>query len=101
MNKMTAQEILAAIEAADISVDEFAYGDFESPEGVGEYDEVDEYGGEDCGSEWYSVKFFKDHNVYIRTDGYYQSYDGATFDDYGQEVFPTEVTKIEYLPKQK
>jgi hypothetical protein len=47
--------------------------------GLGEYEEVDQYGGEGKGDTWYSVKYFKQHDVYIRVDGYYQSYDGVDF----------------------
>lgn len=90
---MTAKEIIEEIEKQEISVDEFAYGDFHSPEGVGEWVEVDSYGGEGKGNEWYSIKFFKDHNVYIRTDGFYSSYHGTDFvDGYGEEVKPVEKT---------
>lgn len=65
--------------------------------GIGEVEEVAQYGGEDMGSTWYSVKYFKDHDVYIRIDGHYTSYNGAEFyDGYGREVFPQEKTIIEY-----
>lgn len=59
--------------------------------GLGEIKEADSYGGEDCGAEWYKVWYFKDHDLYIRIDGYYQSYNGAEFNDgYGREVKKTE-----------
>lgn len=59
--------------------------------GLGEIVEVYKYGGEDCGSTWYSVKYFVDHDVYIRTDGYYSSYNGTDFEDgYGDEVKKVE-----------
>ena len=65
--------------------------------GLGEVEEVDQYGGEGQGETWYSVKYFKDHDVYIRTDGYYQSYNGTDFEEgYGQEVRPIEKTIIVY-----
>lgn len=63
--------------------------------GLGEVEEVSQYGGEDMGTTWYSVKYFKDHDVYIRIDGYYTSYNGADFyDGYGREVVPTEKTVV-------
>lgn len=69
---------------------------------VGPHKEVDSYGGEDQGSEWYTVKHFTDHDVYIRVDGYYSSYNGTDFDGQElQEVFPTEVKRIEFLPLRK
>ena len=59
--------------------------------GLGEVDEVVQYGGQNQGSTWYSVKYFKDHDVYIRTDGYYQSYHGTEFyDGHGRVVIPQE-----------
>lgn len=89
--KLTAQEVIGLIEKAGISIDEFAYGDFESPEGVGEFEEVEQHGGEDEGSEWYSVKYFKDHDIYIKTEGYYTSYNGTDFESgYGNEVKPVK-----------
>lgn len=61
--------------------------------GLGIVVEVDQYGGEDQGSTWYSVKHFVDHDVYIRTDGYYQSYNGTDFHDgYGSVVTPQKKT---------
>ena len=94
---MTAQEILQVIEENDISVSDFAYGEFDSPEGVGEWEEVDQYGGEGQGDTWYSVKYFKDHNVYIKTDGFYSSYNGTEFDEgYGREVFSKQKTITVY-----
>lgn len=89
---MTVQEILAEVERQDISVDSFGYSDFSNPlENVGEWDEIEQVGGEGEGEVWYSVKYFKDHNVYIRTDGFYSSYNGTDFDNgYGEEVKPVE-----------
>ena len=57
--------------------------------GIGDWEEVDQYGGEGRGETWYSIKYFKDHDIYIRTDGWYASYHGTEFDDgYGKEVKP-------------
>ena len=87
---MTAKEIIEEVERQEISVDSFGYSDFESPlENVGEWEEIEQVGGEGEGETWYSVKFFKDHDVYIRTDGFYSSYNGTDFDEgYGDEVRP-------------
>lgn len=61
--------------------------------GLGEWEEIEQYGGEDQGSTWYSIKHFVDHDVYIKTDGYYQSYNGTEFEEgYGYEVFPKQKT---------
>lgn len=55
--------------------------------------EVEQYGGEGQGDNWYSVKYFPDHDVYIRVDGFYQS-------DYGTDFYEgwgccSEVKKIQ------
>ena len=61
--------------------------------GLGRVEEIDQYGGEGQGSKWYSVKHFVDHDVYIKTKGYYQSYSGTEFyDGYGHEVKPQTKT---------
>lgn len=65
--------------------------------GLGKIEEVDQYGGEGQGSTWYSIKYFEDHDVYIKTSGYYSSYHGTDFDyGYGEEVRPTEKTITVY-----
>lgn len=117
MNKLTAKEILEIIEK-NYSESRFARNDWtelregsellltEEEEalpyseqekvilqklGLGEVEEVDQYGGEGQGDTWYSVKHFKDHDVYIRIDGYYSSYNGTDFEEgYGREVKPKE-----------
>jgi len=65
-----------------------------SPKSVlGEWTEIEQYGGEDQGSTWFSIKHFVDHGVYIKTDGYYASHHGTDFDDgYGEEVKPVQKT---------
>lgn len=95
---MTVKEIIEKLEENDISVSAFAYCDFDSKElGLGEFKEVEQKGGEDEGSEWYSIKYFKDHDVYIMTQGYYQSHYGTDFDyGYGEEVKPKEKIVIVY-----
>lgn len=97
MNKKTSKEILDIIRA-NMSVQEFAYEEY-SPEdlGLGEVKVVDKYGGPDKGSTWYKVQYFVEHDVYIRTDGWYSSYDGTYFDEgYGSVVKPVEKTIIVY-----
>lgn len=58
---------------------EFAYADGDDVTDVGKFKEVEQHGGEDEGSDWYSVKFFPDHDVYIKVSGYYSSYNGTDF----------------------
>lgn len=62
--------------------------------GVGEWEKVAQHGGEGQGDEWYSIKYFKDHNVYLKCDGYYQSYNGTEFYDGWNDVY-------EVKPEQK
>lgn len=59
--------------------------------GLGRVVEVERYDGE--GDTWYSIKHFVDHDVYIKTKGYYQSHHGTEFDHgYGHEVRPQQQT---------
>jgi hypothetical protein len=60
---------------------------------------VDHYGGEGEGEKYYTVwKFSRDkEEIYFKFNGYYQSYNGARFDDYFQ-VEPKEVKVIQYEP---
>lgn len=93
---MTAKEILTKIEEAGISASDFGYGDFHLEE-LGDWQEIDQVGGEGEGDYWHSVKYFKDHDVYIKTIGFYTSYHGTDFHEgYGEEVKPTKKTVIVY-----
>ena len=95
-NKMTYKEIIQILRENINRVSEFAYEDYDKEELekiLGEFDEINQYGGEGKGDEWYSVKYFKDHDVYIRVDGWYSSYNGVDFDagwDCCKEVRPIE-----------
>lgn len=67
--------------------------------GLGEMNVVASYGGEGKGEDWWKVFHFVDHDVYIRIDGYYQSYDGVNFYDGWdccKEVKPVEKTITVY-----
>jgi hypothetical protein len=57
------------------------------------FEEVDRYGGEDEGSEYWSVYSFTDgmQVVFIKFDGWYASYDGSTYEEF-YEVQPVEKT---------
>lgn len=61
------------------------------------FESVESYGGEDQGSTYYTIwKFERDGEfAYFQFDGYYASYNGADFNEVF-EVFPREVTKIEF-----
>lgn len=59
--------------------------------GLGRVELVDSYGGEGQGETWYAVWHFVNHDVYIRIDGHYTSYNGVDFyQGYGREVRPVE-----------
>jgi len=96
MEKLTAEQILEVV-ADKLNVEEFGYGDFNFDLlGLGGIKVVDEYGGEGQGDDYWTVYHFVDHDVYIRVEGWYSSYNGAEFDNYGFEVRPEPVMKIEY-----
>ncbi len=92
---MTAQEIKAVLEEK-LTIEDFAFEDFDWEElGLGEIKEVEQRGGEGQGDEWYIVYYFPDHDIYLKVDGYYQSYNGTEFYDGWDdcyEVKPQEKT---------
>lgn len=97
---MRYDEILEVLKSNISRVSHFAMEDY-TPEdlGLGPVDEVYQKGGEGQGDHWESVKYFKDHDVYIKVIGYYSSYNGVDF--YGDwdcclEVMPKEKTIIVY-----
>lgn len=65
--------------------------------GLGQMIEVHQEGGSGRGEIWYSVKYFPSHDVYIKIEGWYSSYEGTNFDyGYGSEVFPRKKEIIVY-----
>lgn len=97
--KMNFSELKIALERHYVSVDSFAHEIYEKEvPGVGKFDLVDEHGGEDEGSNWYNIRYFPDHDIYVKVQGYYQSYNGTSFDDWGDvtEVRPVEKTITVY-----
>lgn len=83
-------------------VSEFAYHDPKKPEllteEIGEMVEVDQHGGEGEGEDWWSVKHFPKHNIYVKVSGFYQSYNGTDFDGWEdcKEVKPQTKTITVY-----
>lgn len=61
------------------------------------FDHEENYGGEDMGSEYWSVYSFTDGKdaVYVKFDGYYQSFNGSEYKGF-YFVKPTPVQKIEW-----
>ena len=96
---MNYQEILEEVKKQCSDVSEFAHegldGDKVYPEakyGTEEYSlyknpilgivkQVANHGGEGKGEDWWVIYHFIDHNVYIKVNGYYQSYNGTEFYD--------------------
>ena len=99
---MNFKEIIDTFKNQNISVSEFAYDDFDNNpmlEFVGECKEVNHHGGEGQGEDWYSVKYFPKHDIYIKVSGFYSSYDGVEFyDGWGscKEVKPIDRTVTFY-----
>lgn len=60
---------------------------------------LEEYGGEDCGSEYYAVIKFStsEETVIIKFDGWYASYHGADYLNH-YEVKPVDTTVTMYKP---
>lgn len=79
MEKLTGKQIIEKLKEI-IDVSEFAYNDYDVDKlGLGKIEEVEQYGGEGQGDTWYSVKYFPDHDVYLKVNGWYQSYSGTDF----------------------
>jgi hypothetical protein len=107
MEKLTAEQIHAILKSKikDVEDVENNYNGtyFEDVNRVkidelGKVITIDEYGGEGQGDTWYKVYFFKDHNVYLKLDGFYNSYEGVMFDGWSSlfEVAPVERTITVY-----
>ena len=105
MEKLNFQQILEIVKQKldpdndGSGVEEFAYEDYDHEElGLGEIEEVEQEGGMDEGSNWTSVKHFKDHDVYICVSGFYSSGNGTDFDGWFDctEVRPTQKTITVY-----
>lgn len=78
---MNYQEILETLKQKIKTVDDFAMQDFKVKDlGLGPIKLIDEKGGEGEGEEWYAVFHFKAHDIYIKVNGYYTSYDGTEFE---------------------
>lgn len=56
------------------------YEDSKIVEALGKIEEVEYFGGEGMGDSVYIVNHFVDHDIYIRVDGYYSSYEGSDWD---------------------
>lgn len=57
------------------------------PKEVGNYELIEQKGGEGQGEEYYIVIYLTDHNFYVKADGYYSSYSGVDWESV-YEVIP-------------
>lgn len=84
---MTAQEIISKIN--EFGVYDFANGYCKTNE-MGKFTLLARRGGTDQGSEWWRVFYFEDHDIYIKAEGCYTSYEGV----YDLEVFEVEPEEV-------
>lgn len=92
-SKLSYNEIKAILIEKIESESSFAWEDYDKESlGLGEIEEVHQEGGEGEGDHWESVKYFKDHDVYIKATGHYQSHNGTDF--YGWESTLSEVRPV-------
>ena len=103
--KKTYSEIIQVLDENIPCLSNFVHEDFDYKlieSLVGKWQEIWVSGGCDKGSDWVTVYYFKDHDVYIQVSGYYTSYNGVEFNrntftgDDVKEVRPKEVIKVIY-----
>jgi len=104
--KLTYKKIISILKKELKDVSQFAYSDFDSnidklKKELGPFEDIDSHGGEGEGSDWWVVKYFKDHDIYIKVSGYYTSYSGTDFEGWDDcsQVFPKKKTIIVYEAK--
>lgn len=66
---------------------------------LGSFEVVDEHGGENEGSDYYAIYYFKDHDVYIKFSGWYASHVGSEYEEMNQ-VYPKQEVITNYYTKQ-
>lgn len=90
--KLSFDEIIKIVEENGVSIESFARNYYKSIElGLGKVKRIKAVSNSD---EVYYVNYFIEHDIYVKTQGYYDSYDSyETFEDaesYGFEVKPIE-----------
>lgn len=88
---MTGQEIIDKLAELEIYSQEVGSEDMENPlpEGIGAWESVDSGNGDE--EPFYNVIYFKDHDIYLKADGWYASHVGGEYDELF-EVTPKEKT---------
>ena len=95
MNKLTGKEIIETLRK-NHDLEDIGEGDWKDDLDLGEIEDVKQVGGEGEGDTYYQVWLFKDHNIYIRIDGFYTSYNGTDWYNEPYEVRPQEKTITVY-----
>ncbi len=91
---MNAQEIINKLDDNELDISRYDFAEGALDEDIfGKTEVVHEEGGREGGGEYVErVVHFVDHNVYIKLEGYYSSYNGTEYDDSDyEEVRPKQV----------
>lgn len=93
---MDYNKLIAALEEHFNRVRDFAYNGNETlvTEEIGEMKEIEHYGGEGQGEDWWTVYFFPKHDIHIKVSGWYSSGNGVEFEG-GWESDCSEVKPIQ------
>ncbi len=96
--KMTAQEIISYLKENEYLGSYFAYElEGTTHDLLGKIEEVDSEGDYEGGGEYaMKVLHFVDHDVYLKLEGAYYSYNSTEWDDELKEVRPQEKTITVY-----
>lgn len=98
--KITKEQLISKLRECEVSEGNFAYEDYDEDKlDFGKITEIEQIGGEEEGSNWFSIKYFEKTKQYFKISGYYQSYSGTDFEGYEsclKEVFPKEKTITVY-----
>lgn len=98
---MNYQELIIELQNQNIRPQSMAQGNMDKVLPlIGRWIQVEQKGGYDEGSHWESIMYFPDHDLYLKTIGYYSSYDGLEVDNSYHssvtQVKPKEVTITVY-----
>ena len=63
---------------------------------IGPWEQMDSYGGEGSGDDYWSVYYFSIHDIYIQFDGWYASSYGSEYQGMFR-VYPRQVTSTQYF----
>jgi len=98
---MKFKEILAALRQLGYSGADFGEGLPLSLKKIGKIELKECVGGEGEGDHRHVVYYLEDHDIFIKLDGYYTSYDGTSWDDIDQlyEVVPQQEVITVYKKK--